>query len=71
MRARTQDPAPRVVEVFTAEELGRALGQAARVHVAIAPGGFAERFAMEVARLSGLRRENAGLAPEGRRREVR
>ncbi|MCH8808536.1 MAG: RNA-binding protein [Proteobacteria bacterium] len=55
--ARTQNPAPRVVEVFTAEELGRALGQAARAHVAIAPGGFAERLAMEAARLSGLRGE--------------
>ena len=55
--ARTQDPAPRVVEVFTAEELGRALGHAARAHVAIAPGGFAERLAMEAARLSGLRGE--------------
>ncbi len=55
--ARTQNPAPRVVEVFTAEELGRALGQAARAHVAIAPGGFAERLAMEATRLSGLRGE--------------
>jgi hypothetical protein len=69
--ARAQDPAPQIVEMFTAEELGRALGQVARAHVAIAPGGFAERFAMEVARLSGLRRENAGSAPEGRCREVR
>ena len=67
--ARAQVSAPQVVEVFTAEELGRALGQAARAHVAIAPGGFAERLAMEATRLSGLRgelrRENAGLAPEG------
>ncbi len=55
--ARTQNPTPRVVEVFTAEELGRALGQAARAHVAIAPGGFAERLAMEATRLSGLRDE--------------
>ena len=55
--ARTQNPAPRVIEVFTAEELGQALGQAARAHVAIAPGGFAERLAMEAARLSGLRGE--------------
>ena len=55
--ARTQNPAPRVVEMFTAEELGRALGQAARAHVAIARGGFAERLAMEAARLSGLRGE--------------
>ncbi len=55
--ARNQNPAPRVVEMFTAEELGRALGQAARAHVAIARGGFAERLAMEAARLSGLRGE--------------
>ena len=55
--ARNQNPGPRVVEVFTAEELGRALGQAARAHVAIAPGGFAERLAMEATRLSGLRGE--------------
>ena len=53
--ARAQESAPQVVELFTAEELGRALGQAARAHVAIAPGGFAERLAMEAARLSGLR----------------
>lgn len=62
--ARSQDPAPQVVEVFTAEELGRALGQAARAHVAIAPGGIASRLAVEAARLSGLRgeqrSENAG-----------
>jgi hypothetical protein len=67
--ARAQVSAPQVVEVFTAEELGRALGQAARAHVAIAPGGFAERLAMEVSRLSGLRgelrREATSLAPEG------
>ncbi len=73
--ARNQNPAPQVVEVFTAEELGRAVGQAARAHVAIAPGGFAARLAMEAARLSGLRGElrsgKAGCAPEGRRREVR
>ncbi len=55
--ARAQESAPQVVELFTAEELGRALGQAARAHVAIAPGGFAERLAMEAARLSGLRDE--------------
>jgi hypothetical protein len=73
--ARAQVSAPQVVEMFTAEELGRALGQAARAHVAIAPGGFADRLAIEVAHLSGLRgecrQENAGLAPEGRCREVK
>lgn len=55
--ALSQDPVPQVVEVFTAEELGRALGQAARAHVAIAPGGMAARFAIEAARLSVLRGE--------------
>ena len=62
--ARALESAPRVVEVFTAEELGRALGQAARAHVAIAPGGIAARFTIEAVRLSGVRgelpRENAG-----------
>ena len=62
--ARSQDPAPQVVEVFTAEELGRALGRAARAHVAIAPGGLAVRLAIEAARLAelrgDLRRENHG-----------
>jgi predicted RNA-binding protein YlxR (DUF448 family) len=62
--ARCQDPAPRVVEVFTAEELGRALGQATRAHAAIAPGGLAARLAIEAARLAELRgdmrRENDG-----------
>jgi predicted RNA-binding protein YlxR (DUF448 family)/ribosomal protein L30E len=44
-----------IVELFTAEELGRALGHDARVHVAVAPGGFAVRLAKEVARLASLR----------------
>ena len=58
--ARMRNPAPQVVELFTAEELGRALGYGARVHAAIAPGGFAERFVKEATRLSGLRGELRG-----------
>ena len=44
-----------VVELFTAEELGRAMGHDARVHVAIAPGGVAARLAKEIVRLESLR----------------
>lgn len=43
-----------VVEVFTAAELGRALGRDAAVHVALAPGGMADRFLAEVARLTAM-----------------
>ena len=58
--ARMRDPAPQVVELFTAEELGQALGYGTRAHAAIAPGGFAERLIKEAARLSGLRGESWG-----------
>ena len=44
-----------VVELFTAEELGRALGHDARVHVAVASGGIAVRLAKDIARLASLR----------------
>ena len=44
-----------VAELFTAEELGRALGHGSRVHVAVAPGGFAARLAKEIVRLAALR----------------
>jgi hypothetical protein len=44
-----------VVELFTAEELGRALGHDARVHVAIAPSRIAARLAKDIARLTSLR----------------
>ncbi len=52
--ARAVAPAPPVVEIFTAEELGRALGRDAMVHVAVAPGILAERLAAEVARLQAI-----------------
>jgi uncharacterized protein len=46
-----------VVEVFGAEELGRALGREALVHVALAAGGIATRLREELARLDGLREQ--------------
>ncbi len=48
-------PDVRVVEAFSAEELGRALGGDAWVHVAVAPGGVAERLVCDAARLQSLR----------------
>ena len=58
--ARARGLGAAVVELFTAEELGRAMGHDARVHVAVAPGGVAARLAKEIARLESLR----GQAPE-------
>ena len=71
-RARGLDVA--VVELFTAEELGRAMGHDARVHVAVAPGGVAARLAKEIARLESLRgqprQEDNGQTPERQSPEV-
>ncbi len=58
--ARAVAPAPPVVAIFTAEELGRALGREAMVHVAIAPGLLAKRLAAEVARLQAIVLDDAG-----------
>ena len=44
-----------VVELFTREELGRALGRDTWVHVAIAPGGVARQLVDETARLAAFR----------------
>lgn len=38
--------------MLTAAELGEALGRSASVHVAILPGGIAERLRLDCARLS-------------------
>lgn len=46
-----QAPGLEVIELFTADELGEALGQTPRVHVAVLPGGLAERLRREAARL--------------------
>ncbi len=53
--ARAAGPHVPVVELFTAEELGRALGRGAAVHVAVAPAGILARLTRETARLSALR----------------
>ncbi len=57
-------PAVPVVEVFTAAELGRTLGREAAVHVALAPGGLADRFLAEVARLTAMNVPDRGQQRE-------
>ncbi len=52
-RAGTQDVA--LVDCFTADQLGQALGQGIWVHVAMAPGRLAQRLISEAARLTALR----------------
>ncbi len=44
-----------LVENFTSEELSLSLGRENVVHAALAPGGLAERFLVDVGRLSGIR----------------
>jgi len=44
-----------MVEIFSAAEIGHALGRSPTVHVAVAEGGAAERFLREVDRLSVFR----------------
>lgn len=44
-----------VIELLTADELGRAFGEAHRVHAAVAPGALAARLAAELDRLAGFR----------------
>ncbi len=53
--ARAAGPHVPVIELFTAQELGRALGRGAAVHVAVAPAGILARLTRETARLSALR----------------
>jgi predicted RNA-binding protein YlxR (DUF448 family) len=52
-----------VAEVFSAEELGRALGREALVHVALTAGGIAARLRVELARLDGVRRPAPQASP--------
>jgi predicted RNA-binding protein YlxR (DUF448 family) len=49
-----QAPGLAVVDAFTGEELGRALGRERVVHALITPGRQAAALALEVGRLSGL-----------------
>lgn len=60
-----------VLELFDAEQLGRTLGRPASVHIAVAPGGFADRIVAEATRLAGVRQGEVeapgGTVPNGRR----
>lgn len=50
-----------VIEVLDADELAAAFGRDRAVHVALAPGGLADRLRTETARLDGIRgRDGAG-----------
>lgn len=68
---RAVTPGLPVLELFDAEQLGRTLGRPASVHIAVAPGGFADRIAAEAARLAGVRHGELeapdGTVPNGRR----
>ena len=44
-----------LVEVFSSQEMGLALRRENVIHAAIRPGGLADRFVVEAARLSGFR----------------
>jgi ribosomal protein L7Ae-like RNA K-turn-binding protein len=57
--AKAGNPDLPVATPFTAEELGRALGRNATVHLLILPGGLAERLKTEVARLAAVADEAA------------
>jgi len=48
-------PAPRLLGVFSSEELGLALGLGNVIHVALLAGRGADRWTMDVERLSGFR----------------
>lgn len=48
-------PAPRLIGVFSSEELGLALGLGNVIHLAFLAGRGAERWAVDVERLSGFR----------------
>lgn len=48
-----------VISLFNAAELGAALGRDIAVHVAVAPGGFAERLRQDAGRLASLLVEDA------------
>ncbi len=68
---RAVTPGLPVLELFDAEQLGRTLGRPASVHIAVAPGGFADRIAAEAAKLAGVRHGEleapGGTIPNGRR----
>lgn len=49
--AKATNPDVPIVALFTAEELGQALGRAGTVHLLLLPGGLADRLKAEVGRL--------------------
>ncbi|MCP5366316.1 MAG: RNA-binding protein [Hyphomicrobiales bacterium] len=53
-------PGAPVLDLFGADELGRALGRERVVHAALAPGRLADRLMAEADRLAGFRRPAAG-----------
>lgn len=57
-------PAVPVVKFFTAVELGQALGRDHAVHVAVLPGGLAERLKAEARRLDSLADRHASEPKE-------
>ncbi len=63
-KVRALAPGLPVIEVFTSADLGRALGQEALVHVALAPGGLAERLKVLAARLMAYTTDGAATAPK-------
>lgn len=62
-------PGLEVIEILTAEELGDALGRGPTVHVALLPGGLAERVRLDCARLATYDavRHDAGSPATGHR----
>ena len=44
-----------LIVAFSSTELGAALGRESLVHVAVAPGGLAQRLQQDMARLAGFR----------------
>lgn len=55
MRAAVARAGVPVIRLFTASELGGAVGRTMAVHVVLAPGGLAARFVAEARRLAGFR----------------
>lgn len=66
---RGRNPALEVVEILTAAELGEALGRGSSVHVAVLPGGIADRVRLDCARLAAYDdvRHEAGADARGER----
>ncbi|QDH74654.1 RNA-binding protein [Brevundimonas sp. M20] len=70
--ARHQIPPPRVCGVFSADDLGLALGLENAIHAVLLEGGRADRWTFEVERLAGFRPltppewgDEAAEAPDG------